>query len=268
MIKVGIVGCGTIGTELIKAIEKDFKGRMKLVAVCDADINKAASVIKTLKRKTRILSLENLIKASDLIVEAASASVSAMVAKKALSAGKEAMIMSIGGLINRGDVFRLANKRKKNLYLPSGAVCGLDGVKSAKTAKIAEVILVTTKSPKALEGAPYLIKKKINLGLLKKEKVIFNGTAEDAIAGFPKNINVSAVLSLAGVGAKKTKVKIICSPNAKVNSHIIKVKGDFGEFTTQTNNLPSPGNPKTSYMAVLSAIATLNSITDYVKIGN
>lgn len=268
MIKIGIVGCGTIGNELIKAIKKDFKGSAKLTAVCDIDEKKAHKAIATFKQKPKVTSLESVVKMSDLVVEAASAAISSYVAKKALIAGKEVMIMSVGGLLGRNDIFRLANQKKKNLYLPSGALCGLDGLKSANRAKITEVMLITKKPPRALEGAPYVLKNEINLNLLKRDTVIFSGSVKGAIKGFPQNINVSAVVSLAGIGAKKTAVKIICSPKAKINSHTLIVKGDFGELTTRTNNLPSPNNPKTSYLAVLSAIATLKMITEYVRVGN
>ncbi len=268
MIKVGIIGCGTIGGQLIKAIKKDFRGKIKLVAVCDKNTDKARAAIRFFKIKPKILSADALIKISDLVIEAASTSISASVAKRTLLAGKEVMIMSIGGLINRKDIFRLANKKKKYLYFPSGALCGLDGVKSAAAAGISTATLITKKPPRALKGAPYLIKNKIDLNFLKRQKIIFKGKAEDAIKAFPKNVNVSAILSLAGIGGKKTIVKIVCCPGAKVNSHTVVVKGDFGQLMTQTNNLPSPDNPKTSYMAILSAIATLKSITEYVRVGN
>lgn len=268
MIKIGVVGCGTIGTEIIKAIKNNFRGRAKVVAVCDMDEGKAEEAAAIFERKPKIVSLDSLVKMSDLVVEAASSAVSADVAKKALMSGKEVMIMSVGGLIDRDDIFKLANRKKKHLYLPSGALCGLDGVKSANTAKITEVSLITKKPPRALKDAPYVRANKINLRLIKKDTVIFSGSAKEAIKGFPQNINVSAVLSLAGIGAKKTNVKIICSPGTKVNSHTIRVRGGFGELTAQTDNLPSPNNPKTSYLAVLSAIATLKTITEYVKVGN
>lgn len=268
MLNIGIVGCGAIGSCLIKVIKENFKGKAKVTAVCDLDRKKAENAITSFRIKPKVLSLQSLIKASDLIIEAASASISAMVARKALMAGKEVMIMSTGGLLNRDDIFHLANKKKRHLYIPSGAVCGLDGIKSASAGKIQSVALITKKPPEGLEGAPYLVKNNINLNLIKKETVVFSGSAEEAIMGFPKNINVSSVLSLASLGAKKTKVEIICLPKADVNSHTILAKGDFGELMTQTKNLPSPDNPKTSYLAVLSAAAMLKSILDYVKIGN
>ena len=85
---------------------------------------------------------------------------------------------------------------------------------------------------------------------------------------FPKNINVAAALSFAGVGMERTKVRIIADPSLKRNVHHIIVKGDFGKLEIMAENVPSPSNPKTSYLAVLSAIATLRGIVDSVKIGS
>jgi len=62
-------------------------------------------------------------------------------------------------------------------------------------------------------------------------------------------------------------VKIIASPNKNINSHEVEVKGEFGHLIARTDNVPSPQNPKTSYLAILSAIATLKNIFSLVKVG-
>ena len=97
--------------------------------------------------------------------------------------------------------------------------------------------------------------------------VIFEGNVYDAVKGFPANINVSAVLSLAGIGASKTKVKIVADPTVDRNIHEVEVIGEFGRMTARTENLPSKTNPKTSALAVHSAIATLREITSNIHIG-
>ena len=109
---------------------------------------------------------------------------------------------------------------------------------------------------------------KIDLDSITDERVIFEGTAEEAVRGFPKNINVSAILSIAGVGPKRTRVRIITAPEYTVNMHEIEVEGDFGRLVTRTENVPFPDNPKTSFLAALSAVATLKQLLDdTVKIG-
>ena len=80
-------------------------------------------------------------------------------------------------------------------------------------------------------------------------------------------MNVAAALSLAGIGANRTRVRIITSPEFKRNSHEIEVVGDFGRLRALTENVPSPGNPKTSFLAPLSAMAALSGALDCVRVG-
>ncbi len=267
LLKIGIVGCGTIGGALAKAIDKKFSDKAKLVALCDIEKQKATKVSSRLKSKPRITSLKTLIKSVDLIIEAASASISYEVVKQSVASGKDVMVMSTAGLVGKRKIFTMAKKQSCHIYIPSGAICGLDAIKAASFSRIRTATLTTTKPPRALEGAPYILKKKINLSKIKKETIIFSGNAKEAAKVFPKNINVAAILSLAGIGPQKTKVKIVANPAIKRNTHQVEIGGDFGKVTTLTENVPSPNNPKTSFLAVLSAIATLNNIVGNVRIG-
>jgi len=265
-LKVGIVGCGVIGRELASAIDREIE-KTQLVALADIDGKKARDLANSLKKKPEPLPMDELIERSDLIIEAASKDVVPSLARKVIDQGKDIMIMSVGGLLRNEDIFTLAREKGSKIYLPSGALAGLDGVKSASIGRIDSVILTTRKPPQGLAGAPYIIRNKIDLDAITKEKVIFEGSATEAVEGFPKNINVSAALSLAGIGKKKTRVRIITDPNLKRNIHEIEAKGEFGRLISRTENLPSPKNPKTSYLACLSAIATLKGIVSSIKVG-
>ena len=268
MIKVGIIGCGTIGRELAVACQKKFSDEVTLEAMADTDLTRARKLQHALRPKPKLLPMELLIKRCDLVIEAASKYVSYEVARKALSLGKDVMVMSVGGILGKEkEIFELARTHRCCLYLPSGGVVGIDGLKAAAVGKIHRVTLTTRKPPQGFEDAPYVIKHGIHLKNLKQEKVLFEGDAAEAVRGFPKNINVSATLSLVGLGAKKTKVRIIASPHMLVNVHEVYVQGDFGSFYTRTENFPSEQNPKTSRLAILSAVATLERILRNVKIG-
>ncbi len=267
-IKAGIVGCGSIGKVIAEAIVNKFSDTVELIGVCDIDEKKAREFLEGLTVQAKNLSKSEIILGSDLVIEAASAKVSYEVAKEALEAGKDVIVMSTGGLLGKPDLSEIAKAAGARIYLPSGAVCGLDGAKSAMMANVEEVTLTTRKPPKGLEGAPYVVYSRIDLNSLKGETVIFDGTAEEAVRGFPKNVNVSATLSLCTLGAAKTRVRIITSPDFKTNSHEIEIKGDFGTLRAVTENVPMPGNPKTSYLAALSAIATLKNIVSSKIVGN
>lgn len=266
-IKVGIVGCGTIGSEIAKACRAKMGDVFSLTAICDADQPKAILLQKSLKGKVAIMKLDELMGKVDLIVEAASAKTSAQILMKAIGAKKDILIMSVGGLLGRERLLVKAAKSGIKVYLPSGAVCGIDGLKSASVGKINSVTLTTRKPLKGLEGAPYLKEKNINLWGLKEETVLFDGNAYDAMKGFPQNINVCAVLSLAGIGADKTRVRIVTAPGYLKNVHEVEVEGEFGRLSTKTENVPSKTNPKTSQLAVFSAVATLGNVAKNVRIG-
>ncbi len=261
-----MIGCGAIGTEICRAIDTSNL-KVELVALVDKDKKKAEKLVKLLKVSPKITNIDEAVSLADLIVECADKNVVYEIATKALNQNKDIMLMSCGGLVEHLDILELAKEKNCCIYLPSGAVTGLDGVKSAIAGKVYSITLTTRKPPIALIGAPYLVKNKIDITKITKETVIFTGNAREAIEGFPANINVSVALSLAGSGLDKTIVTIIADPSIKINIHEIVVEGEFGRMISRTENVPSPVNPKTSYLAALSAVATFKRIIDPIKIG-
>ena len=266
MIKIGLVGCGTIGSLIAQALDEG-KIKASLAAIYDLDEAKSKILSAKLKKKPVITSLAALIDLADLTVECASVKAVKEIAGLAFEKNKDIFLMSTGGLLINPEVLELAEKSQSRLYLPSGAIVGIDGLKAASIGQIDSVTLTTRKPPASLSGAPYILEKKIDLEKIDKETILFEGTAKEAVEAFPKNVNVAATLSFAGIGPEKTRVRIITSPGFTANSHEIKVKGEFGEMVSRTDNLPAPDNPKTSFMAPLSAIACLQSIVGKIKIG-
>ena len=266
-LKIGIIGCGTIGSQIALACQGVLKDKIELAAICDIDGTKVEALLESLDVKPKVVSIDALIKRCRLVVEASSAKVSGDILDKCVKAKRDCMIMSVGGLIGREALLDKARAKGVRVYIPSGAICGVDGLKSASVGRIDSVTLTTSKPPKGLSGAPYLKDRGINVFSITEESVVFEGSAEEAIAGFPQNVNVSAVLSLAGLGAKRTRVKIVTSPDFTANVHTLEIEGECGKITTRTENVPSKSNPKTSELAVFSAIATLAGIGNTVRAG-
>lgn len=262
--KVGIIGCGFIGSEVAYFLDKS-EG-FKLIGLFDIDVGKVNVLIKKLKNnRPKFMKIDELIKKSDLIVEsAAKNTIRNILSNKYLDKkNKKLLIMSTGGLIsNLGLLKKIKNCE---ILLPSGAVAGLDAIKSV-AGRIKSLSLTTTKPVKGLEGAPYIAKNKIDLGTIKRKKVIFEGSLKEAVDGFPQNINVAATLFLASK-FKDIHVKIVADSGTKFNTHEIEAAGDFGVIKSATRNLPSK-NPKTSYLAVLSALRAVKNLNDSLKIGN
>jgi aspartate dehydrogenase len=154
------------------------------------------------------------------------------------------------------------------MLLPSGAIAGLDAIKAAHMAGITRATLITTKPPQGFKDNPFLIRRGIDLSRIKKETLLFNGSVNDAVKRFPQNINVAAALALAVGDARKVRVKIVVSPGLRRNTHEVVIESASGRIMTKVENEPCPDNPKTSYLAVLSAIAALKQFAGSVRIGS
>jgi len=187
--------------------------------------------------------------------------------ERCIKSNKDCLVMSVGGLLGNEGLLKKAAVAGIHVYIPSGAISGIDALKGASVGKVESVTLTTRKPPRGLEGAPYLTRNRIDLKSIVSETILFEGSAEEAVEGFPANVNVSAVLSLAGIGAKDTKVRIVTSPGYTKNVHEVEIVGDSGRITTKTENVPSKDNPRTSALAIYSAIATLEGIAGSVRIG-
>ncbi|MFH1457877.1 MAG: aspartate dehydrogenase [Candidatus Omnitrophota bacterium] len=270
LLKIGIVGCGAIGSSLAKTVIKDFQKEAKLTSLYDIDKERSAVLSKSVfeTRRLHVHSLKQLICKSDLVIEASSARASFGIAQKVLARGKGVMIMSVGGVAGHiKTLAALAKRRGGRVYIPSGAVSGIDALKAAGCARLKKVCLTTYKNPASFRGVDIINRKKIDLDKIKKDTVIFCGSAREAIRLFPQNINVAGLLSIAGVGQDRTTVKIIASPATKKNIHEIHIESSAATIMTRTQNILHPDNPKTSYLAVLSAVAMLKQILEPVKIG-
>jgi aspartate dehydrogenase len=268
LLKIGIVGCGAIGSSLAKFIVSDFSDKAELVSLYDVEVEKAYNLSNKFNKKLAALNLEDLINKVDLVIETTKADSSFEIAKKTISASRDIIVMSIGGIIKQYKELELkALENNAHIFIPSGAICGIDGLKAASCGKINKVILTTKKPPKAFLGNPYLLKKKIRLDNIEQDTLIFEGSASLAIKAFPQNINVAATLSIAGIGPENTVVRIVASPNLTKNIHEIEIESEAGRIFTRTENVVHPDNPKTSYLAVLSAIATLKQILEPIKVG-
>ncbi len=263
---IGIVGCGAIGKALIQAAESG-KLSVRIAGVTSRTEKNARELLAVFKNPPPYLSLVELITAADLIVEAAGGAVVPELAKKVFAAGKDLMVISVGALLDHPDVMAESRRTGCRLYVPSGAIAGLDGIKSASVGQISHVTHTTRKPPVGLEGAPYLVEHGISLAGLREEKEIFSGSAREACRGFPANVNVTGAVSLAGIGPDQTRVRIFAVPGLTRNCHDIEVEGEFGHLHVHLENIPSE-NPKTGKLTALSIIRAVQDAVDTVRIGN
>ncbi len=265
--KVGLIGCGNIGADLCIALQRG-EIEAEICALTDIDESHAERLKRSFLLDAAICPLEENVAMSDFVVECAAADAVRDVVETAIRHGKDCLVISIGGLMDHQDLFEKARSNRRRIWLPSGALCGLDGVRAAAEAGLHLVQLTTRKPPKGLEGAPYLVENGIDLNNLSAAMVVFEGSAREACHAFPKNVNVAAALSFAGVGPEQTRVRVIADPAATANSHEIIAEGAFGRLVAMTENLPSPRNIKSSYLASLSAVAELRVAAESFRARN
>ena len=269
--RLAVVGCGAIGSLVAELLEKQ-KSSFKVTALYDIRPEAAELLSRKLKSKPKVCRhLSDVFSQCDWVLEAASVKAALPTAEASLKKRKPLVMMSTGAfLLNQKRLSQLAQKHKTKIYLPSGALCGLDGLKAARQiGSIHSLTITSTKPPRGFAGAPGLTaRQKKALAVAKAPFYLYRGDVWGAIQRFPANVNVAATTAIASREPQKLRVQVVADPQATLNQHEIHVEGDFGEFTTVTRNRPSAMNPKTSALAIQSALALFERLESYVEVGN
>ncbi len=251
MMRVGLLGCGNIG-HLLAAHAEGFV----ITALYDQDPDRARELAGC-SGGTAYDSFEAFVSADvDLVVEAASVRAVRAHGEAVLGAGKDFVVMSVGALADKAFLARLreaAIAAGRRVYIPSGAVMGLDNLKIGRIGGIDRIVLRTTKNP-------------ASLGLQINERtLVFRGRADECVQAFPKNINVSAALALAA--GQEVEVELWADPAVDRNIHEVSAEGPFGDAYLRIRNVPSPDNPATSYLAALSILVLLRDLSEPIVVG-
>ncbi|MGB8220161.1 MAG: aspartate dehydrogenase [Methanoregula sp.] len=251
MLRIGLLGCGNIGHIIAQHAEG-----FTIPAVFD-NVPARAEEIAAICHGKAYTDVEAFLTADvDLIVEAASVGAARAHAKAILLNNRDLVIMSVGALTDpafKEELMETARAHKKKIYIPSGAIFGLDNLKIGQISPITKLLLKTTKSP-------------ASLGLTAtSRKRIFSGKAHECIKAYPKNVNVSVAMSLAA--GQDTDVELWVDPAVDKNVHELFIEGSFGETYIKVTNLPSPDNPATSYLAALSILSLLRNLDSPLVIG-
>lgn len=269
VVKIGIVGCGAIGEGVAVFIYEELKDKAQVWALADAEEKTVESLREKLGNKPKVLDIDRLIKQSDFVIEAASQKCAVYVLKQAIEFKKDVLILSVGALIQNESLLKLSEEKGINVYVPSGAICGTDGIGALSLGNMKRISLTTAKPTAGLQGSAYFKEKGIDLAEIKEEKIIFEGNVKEAVRYFPQNINVAATILLASsLGKKDIKVCIKVSPKLKRNIHRIEIEAEEANINIEIENVPSKINPKTSILAILSTQNLLRKIFSSFKIGS
>lgn len=263
---IAIAGLGAIGLGLAREIVRS-EPLIRVAAVAARDQAKARCALQAAGLDCPLLPLQDLPSAADMVVECLPAAAFDAIADATLAAGKDLMVLSAGQLARREDLIPAFRARGRRLIVPTGAVLGLDVARALARGEVSLCRIITRKPPKGLAGAPHLARAGIDVLGLDKPTLVFAGTAREAIAGFPANVNVAVALSLAGIGVDRTLCEIWADPSESGNLHTIEIEGGGASVSMTIRGRPDPSNPRTSAMTALSAAAALRRLVDPVWIG-
>ncbi len=260
--KIGLIGLGYIGTTILDAINKEENENLIIQAVYDIDKVKMKEIAEKYP-SIRLMQHLTDFQDCDIVVECAVQQVVADVFDEIVKRGKYFVPMSIGAFISLPNLFskyqKLAEIKKKNIILPSGAIGGFDCVETIKLIGITSAKLQTRKPNRVFRNNKYIKSNNIKLNE-NSSVIIFKGNAKLATTYFPRSINVAARLALSTLGPEKTSVEMIADPSISKNIHTIEIESEVGKYTFIFENNPSPTNPKTSWLAALSSIYTIKTI--------
>lgn len=266
--RITVVGCGSRGLQLAKAADKMME--VKRIYLLDVERERAERVSGEINKGEVIKDIDEDLYHCDLVIECATQEAARSIIPKVVARGVDVMVMSVGAFVDDGfrqSVIDKAAQCEAKVYIPSGAICGTDGLSSATMGDLTDVEVNTIMPSHNFVDNSYLKEKGIDIDSIKERTVLFSGTAREAVQLFPRLVNVAGIVSIMGIGFDRTRVTISADPDTKVNSHELKIKGDFGEMTTRTFNVPLQVNPRTSSLAVYSAISALQRIVKNQWIG-
>jgi aspartate dehydrogenase len=269
MRSLAVVGCGAIGSALIALLREDAEVRVTQVIVPRTNLDDARALCERIAPFARVLVAVDHANGTrpDLLVECAGHLALGDHVIPALEAGIPAVVASIGALHDADAMLRLetaAAKGATQVSLVSGAIGGIDALAAARIGGLATVSYIGRKPPIGWKGTP--AEQLCDLAALREPRVIFEGSARDAARLYPKNANVAATVSLAGLGLDQTRATLIADPGVQRNVHRIIAEGTFGKMDLTLEGEPLAANPKTSALTVYSLVRAIHNASHAVSL--
>jgi aspartate dehydrogenase len=257
--KIALIGFGGIGRTVAEHLAGDSDIEFVAVAARESQrgpVHALLGAVPVVDSAPGLLSLD-----PELVVECASHAAFRQYAEPVLGAGVDLIAVSIGVLADEGYRERtLAAAAGAVLEIPSGAIGAIDAIAAARHAGLSRVAYVTRKNPRAWSGTP--AESMIDLSTVREPELFFDDTAERAALLFTEKANVTATLSLAGIGFRETRVQFWVDPAVGKSIHHIEAEGACGTLKIDLANNMAPVDGKASWLTAMSIVrAVRNRLT-------
>jgi aspartate dehydrogenase len=208
--RVGLLGAGVIAQAIAAALSNRQDIILAWAYARDAEKARAALPgVMLLEREEDVLAVD-----ADLVVEATVPEVMRRLVPELLR-HRSVLPFTLTPLADAAlfdAVTRATEAAGTSLYVPSGAIIGLDGLTAARPI-LSSVSVRTIKSPQSMGLAADVA------------GIVFEGSAREAAMRFPRNVNVHAALALAGMGFDATRSLVVAQPGFASMRHEIEVEG-------------------------------------------
>jgi aspartate dehydrogenase len=264
--RIGIIGFGASGRGAGELIRAGEAGAVEVSGVLVRHPERYAEFAAAGWRFVASLD-ELLADEPSVIVELAGHEALAAYGEAILRRGVTLLTISAGLLGDEAMRQRLlaaATEGGARLIFPSGAIGGLDAIESAAVLGIDRVRHVVRKPPRSLLDDPAELAAITASG---EERILYEGPAREATRRFPQNVNVVAMVSMAGIGFDRTTVAVVADPHVQHNTHEVTAEGPFGSIKVQLQNVPSVENPKTGLIVAGSIIRALRRLDSPMLLG-
>lgn len=269
--RLALLGGGTIARLVLGQLERGALPGVEIVAIAGRSHDSRGAALAARCGAQYVIGASALLQARpEAVLEAASHEAVCAHLVPMLEAGVSVIVLSAGALAEdtlRRDAERAAQRSGALLYLPSGGIGGLDALKAACLGGVDEVSIQVAKPPAAWKGIAYVAARGVDLERLERAVILYEGPAREGARHFPQNVNIAAVLALAGIGLDRTRLTVVADPALRHNTHTIRVSGNAGRFSVVLENVPAPDNPKTALLACYSALAAVQAVRSRVRYG-
>ncbi len=260
--QLALVGVGAIGRAVLAELRGDASVAVTQLIVPAHDLDGAAAELHALAPQARVLTAIDTAAMPDVIVECAGHAALVEHVLPALAAGVPAVVASIGALHDAELAAQLADAAGTGgtqVQLVAGAIGAVDALAAARLGGLTRVEYTGRKPPRSWRGTP--AEQLVDLDAVREPVVVFEGSAREAARLYPKNANVAATVSLAGVGLDATHAVLVADPTVTRNVHRLVAEGAFGRLDLTIENEPLAANPKTSALTVYSIVRAVQNAT-------